>query len=167
MFVSDVSDFEFVGKVKPAFFIANEEVVCSRFLNVERRCGQLHMIMTPFKEGERGACKVRAEPTKRYIFVIVCSSSNNIFGDKHSTAKVNTSPRFVLLHHKKPMLFLSDGKIQKLFPFFHEIRFPRQQQKKETYFKTWLQKRGPQFSGEKKPSLSWKSRSLGSAKWGF
>ena len=27
MFVSDVSDFKFVGKVKPAFFIANEEVV--------------------------------------------------------------------------------------------------------------------------------------------
>ena len=27
MFVSDVSDFYFVGKVKPAFFIANEEVL--------------------------------------------------------------------------------------------------------------------------------------------
>ena len=26
MFVSDVSDFKFVGKVKPAFFIAKEEV---------------------------------------------------------------------------------------------------------------------------------------------
>ena len=26
MFVSDVSDFQFVGKVKPAFFIAKEEV---------------------------------------------------------------------------------------------------------------------------------------------
>ena len=29
MFVSDVSDFKFVGKVKPAFFIAKEEVVRS------------------------------------------------------------------------------------------------------------------------------------------
>ena len=27
MFVSDVSEFKFVGKVKPAFFIANEEVI--------------------------------------------------------------------------------------------------------------------------------------------
>ena len=27
MFVSDVSDFYFVGKVKPAFFIAKEEVL--------------------------------------------------------------------------------------------------------------------------------------------
>ena len=27
MFVSDVFDFKFVGKVKPAFFIAKEEVI--------------------------------------------------------------------------------------------------------------------------------------------
>ena len=29
MFVPDVSDFQFVGKVKPVFFIANEEVLYS------------------------------------------------------------------------------------------------------------------------------------------
>ena len=31
MFVSDVSEFKFVGKVKPAFFIANEEVTLRGF----------------------------------------------------------------------------------------------------------------------------------------
>ena len=34
MFVSDVSDFKFVGKVKPAFFIAKEEVLRS-LINVD------------------------------------------------------------------------------------------------------------------------------------
>ena len=36
MFVSDVSDFKFVGKVKPAFFIAKEEVLCNN-LNCFKR----------------------------------------------------------------------------------------------------------------------------------
>ena len=34
MFVSDVSDFWFVGKVNPAFFIANEEVLLSDYNNL-------------------------------------------------------------------------------------------------------------------------------------
>ena len=32
MFVSDVSDFQFVGKVKPTFFIAKEEVYSIYFI---------------------------------------------------------------------------------------------------------------------------------------
>ena len=51
MFVSDVSDFKFVGKVKPAFFIAKEEVQNSEFIIKKAKIfSTLHMYYLNSKE---------------------------------------------------------------------------------------------------------------------
>ena len=48
MFVSDVSDFKFVGKVEPAFCIAKEEVTCNSTIIVYRAYTKPHVILPLF-----------------------------------------------------------------------------------------------------------------------
>ena len=48
MFVFDVSDFKFVGKVKPACFIANEEVVTIAIGEVSNICIGLDLFDVTF-----------------------------------------------------------------------------------------------------------------------